>query len=81
MSKVVKVTGAEVVISHNKEYLKVNPSELNFVPKLGDEVEVHKVDGEIIVIKVEDKKDDKININIVNENNAMQNQSQVVHTQ
>lgn len=26
MSKVVKVTGAEVVISHNKEYLKVNPS-------------------------------------------------------
>ncbi|MBZ4299749.1 TM2 domain-containing protein, partial [Streptococcus pneumoniae] len=63
MSKVVKVTGAEVVISHNKEYLKVNPSELNFVPKLGDEVEVHKVDGEIIVIKVEDKKDDKININ------------------
>ncbi|CKE82524.1 hypothetical protein [Streptococcus pneumoniae] len=69
MSKVVKVTGAEVVISHNKEYLKVNPSELNFVPKLGDEVEVHKVDGEIIVIKVEDKKDDKININIVNENN------------
>ncbi|HGK7251637.1 TPA: hypothetical protein VVJ68_001137 [Streptococcus pneumoniae] len=73
MSKVVKVTGAEVVISHNEEYLKVNPSELNFVPKLGDEVEVHKVDGEIIVIKVKDKKDDKININIVNENNAMQN--------
>lgn len=34
MSKVVKVTGAEVVISHNEEYLKVNPSELNFVPKL-----------------------------------------------
>ncbi|CWH18523.1 hypothetical protein [Streptococcus pneumoniae] len=65
MSKVVKVTGAEVVISHNKEYLKVNPSELNFVPKLGDEVEVHKVDGEIIVIKVEDKKDDKINIRLV----------------
>lgn len=27
------------------------------------------------------KKDDKININIVNENNAVQNQSQVVHTQ
>lgn len=73
MSKVVKVTGAEVVISHNEEYLKVNPSELNFVPKLGDEVEVHKVDGEIIIIKVEDKKDDKININIVNENNAVQN--------
>ena len=81
MSKVVKVTGAEVVISHNEEYLKVNPSELNFVPKLGDEVEVHKVEGEIIIIKVEDKKDDKININIVNENNAVQNQSQVVHTQ
>ncbi|MBZ4249331.1 TM2 domain-containing protein, partial [Streptococcus pneumoniae] len=54
---------------------------MNFVPKLGDEVEDHKVDGEIIVIKVKDKKDDKININIVNENNAMQNQSQVVHTQ
>ncbi len=45
MSKVVKVTGSEVVISHNEEYLKINPSELNFVPKLGDEVEVHKVDG------------------------------------
>lgn len=75
MSKVVKVTGAEVVISHNEEYLKISPSELNFVPKLGDEVEVHKVDGEIIIIKVEDKKDDKININIVNENNAVQNQS------
>ena len=81
MAKIVKVTDAEVTIAHNEEYIKVNPSELNFVPQLGDEVEIHKVDDEIIVIKAEQKKDDKININIVNENNAVQNQSQVVNTQ
>lgn len=81
MAKIVKVTGTEVTIAHNEEYIKVNPSELNFVPQLGDEVEIHKVDDEIIIIKAEQKKDDKININIVNENNSVQNQSQVVHTQ
>ena len=81
MAKIVKVTGAEVTIAHNEEYIKVNPSELNFVPQLGDEVEVHKVDDEIIIIKAEQKKDDKFNISIVNENNAVQNQSQVVNTQ
>jgi len=59
----------------------LSPSELNFVPQLGDEVEVHKVDGEIIVMKKDSEKDDKINISIVNENNAIQNQSQVVNTQ
>ena len=81
MAKIVKVTGTEVTIAHNEEYIKVNSSELNFVPQLGDEVEIHKVDDEIIVIKTEQKKDDKINISIVNENNAVQNQSQVVNTQ
>lgn len=81
MAKIIKVTGAEVTIAHNEEYIKVNPSELNFVPQIGDEVEIHKVDDEIIVIKTEQKKDDKINISIVNENNAVQNQSQVVNTQ
>ena len=39
---------------------------MNFVPKLGDEVEVHKVDDEIIIIKAEEKKDDNVKINIVN---------------
>lgn len=51
------------------------------IPKLGDEVEVHKVDDEIIIIKSEEKKDDNVKINIVNENNSSQNQSQVVYTQ
>ena len=81
MAKIVKVTGTEVIISNNEEYLKIIPSELNFVPKLGDEVEVHKVDDEIIIIKAEEKKDDNVNINIVNENNFSQNQSHVVYTQ
>ena len=81
MAKIIKVTGVEVTIAHDEEYIKVNPSELDFVPQLGDEVEVYKVDDEIVVIKTEQKKDDKINISIVNENNAIQNQSQVVNTQ
>lgn len=81
MAKIIKVTGAEVTIAHNEEYIKINPSELSFVPQLGDEVEVHKVDEEIIVMKKDNKEDDKINISIVNENNAVQKQSQVVHTQ
>jgi TM2 domain family protein len=81
MAKIVKVTGTEVTIAHNEEYIKLNPSELSFVPQLGDEVEVHKVDEEIIVMKKDNKEDDKINISIVNENNAVQSQSQVVHTQ
>ena len=82
MAKIVKVTGTEVIISNNEEYLKINPSELNFVPKLGDEVEVHKVDDEIIIIKAEEKKDDNININIVNENNSSQiNHKSFIHKQ
>lgn len=81
MAKIIKVTGAEVTIAHNEEYIKINPSELSFIPQLGDEVEVHKVDEEIIVMKKDNKEDDKINISIVNENNAVQNQSQVVNTQ
>lgn len=81
MAKIIKVTGSEVTIAHNEEYIKLNPSELSFVPQLGDEVEVHKVDEEIIVMKKDKKEDDKINISIVNENNAVQNQSQVVNTQ
>ncbi|MCY7192533.1 TM2 domain-containing protein [Streptococcus gallolyticus] len=80
MGKIIKVTGTEVTIANDDDYLKINPSELDFVPKVGDEVEVHKLEDEIIITKIEPKKDDKININIVNENNAVQNQSQVVNT-
>lgn len=80
MGKIIKVTGTEVTIANDDDYLKVNPSELDFVPRVGDEVEIYKLEDEIIITKIEHKKDDKININIVNENNAVQNQSQVVNT-
>lgn len=77
MGKIIKVTGTEVTIANDDDYLKINPSELDFVPKVGDEVEVHKLEDEIIITKIEPKKDDKFNINIVNENN---DHSQVVNT-
>jgi len=38
MAKIIKVTGAEVTIANDEEYIKVNSSELDFVPQLGDEV-------------------------------------------
>lgn len=56
MGKIIKVTGTEVTIANDDDYLKINPSELDFVPKVGDEVEVHKLEDEIIITKIEPKK-------------------------
>lgn len=71
MKKIVKANGTEVVIFDEitNEYSKFPPSDFNFVPQVGDLVEVHQFDGEVIINKIKaPSSDDKININIVNEN-------------
>ncbi|WP_105129271.1 TM2 domain-containing protein [Streptococcus suis] len=83
MKKIIKATGTDVVIfdDQTEEYLKLIPADFNFVPQVGDVVEVHKLENEYIINKVElkEKSDDRININIVNENNST-NSSQNVNT-
>lgn len=48
MQKIIKTTGSDVVIfdEHKNDYLTLNASDLNFVPQVGDEVEVHIVNEE-----------------------------------
>lgn len=71
MKKIVKANGAEVVIFDEvtNEYSKLQPSDFDFVPQVGDLVEVHQFDDEVIINKIKAlSSEDKININIVNEN-------------
>lgn len=73
MSKVIKVTGQKISIgTDNGEIKEVSPESLNFVPKVGDEVEVFESEQESIIIKKETKKEtikgEGININVNNSN-------------
>lgn len=78
MSKIIKITGQKISIGmDNGEIKEVSPDNLNFVPKVGDEVETFESENELIIIKKE-KKDSMhngngININVNNSNNAVPN--------
>lgn len=64
-------TDVEVKIAKDDgAYLDVDRTSLNFLPEVGQVVEVHKIDDEIIVNQVKEDSQEKININIDNTNTS-----------
>ncbi len=74
MSKIIKVTGQKVSIgTDNGEIKEVSPDDLNFIPKVGDIVDIFESEQETIIIKREEQKKENnklegININVSNSN-------------
>lgn len=73
MAKIIKLEENKVVIAKDDETIvRVDYDTLSFRPFVGDEVEIYQ-DGESYIVNEIIRKndnDDKININIVNENNS-----------
>ncbi|MGO2101380.1 TM2 domain-containing protein [Vagococcus salmoninarum] len=82
MSKIIKLEEEYVVIATQDESIvRARYEWLNFRPQVGDQVEVFEDGDELIVHQATktSKVDDKININIVNENT--QHQTNFAYTQ
>ena len=75
MAKVIKLDFENVVIANeDKSIVRVPYDQIDFKPEIGDNVEVYQ-DGDGFIIHKLDRTtrlEDKININIVNENNSSQ---------
>lgn len=71
MAKIIKINGDVVSIGTKEGGIKeVRTFDLNFVPSIGDEVEIYETENDLIVTKREEKKDNNstsgININVSN---------------
>lgn len=77
MAKIIKVNGDIISIGTNEGGIKeVRKTDINFIPIVGDEVEIYETENDLIVTKKEEKKsnnpDAGININVSNNQNASQ---------
>lgn len=78
MAKIIKIDGEVISIGTDDGGIKeVRKTDINFEPKIGDEVEVFETENNIIVSKKETKKSDEnnnggININVSNNQNVGQ---------
>lgn len=77
MAKIIKVNGDIVSIGTNEGGIKeVRTTDINFTPKVGDEVEIYETETDLIVTKKEEKRsnssDAGININVSNNQTASQ---------
>lgn len=74
MKKIIKIEGEEILIgcSDSNEIITTKKQNLNFMPTISDEVEVFGT-GDDMVIHKKEKKEEKFNINIVNEQSNNQN--------
>lgn len=77
MAKIIKINGEIVSIGTKEGGIKeVRTSDLNFVPSIGDEVEIYETENNLIVTKKEEKKDNNstsgININVSNNQTSAQ---------
>ncbi len=77
MAKIIKINGDVVSIGTKEGGIKeVRTSDLNFVPSVGDEVEIYETENDLIVTKKEEKKDNNsssgININVSNNQTSSQ---------
>jgi len=74
MSKIIKINDQIVLIGTDSGSIKeVRKDDLDFEPKVGDEVELFETESNLIVTKKENKNDfktDGININVSNNNSA-----------
>jgi TM2 domain-containing membrane protein YozV len=82
MAKIIKLEGEIVSIGADDGGIdEVRLSDLQFIPQIGDEVEVFKTENQIIVTKIEKKMESAnsgININVQNTNTVPQ-QNMYVH--
>lgn len=76
MAKIIKINGDIVSIGTNDGGIKeVRSTDINFTPSVGDEVEIFETEGNLIVTKKEEKKENTnsgININVSNNQNGGQ---------
>ena len=78
MSKIIKIDNDVIFIGTNNGSIKqVRTSDINFTPKIGDEVDVYETENEVIVTKKEKHKENDnlssgININVSNNQNGAQ---------
>lgn len=77
MAKIIKITGDIISIGTNEGGIKeVRTTDINFVPNVGDEVEIYETENNLIITKKEDKKDINngggININVSNNQTGVQ---------
>lgn len=76
MAKIIKINGDIVSIGTNDGGIKeVRTTDINFIPNVGDEVEIYETEGDLIVTKKEEKKEPNnsgININVSNNQNVGQ---------
>lgn len=75
MARVIKINGDIVSIGTNDGGIKeVRMDDINFIPNIGDEVEIFETEGDLVVTKKEEKKDNNsgININVSNNQNSGQ---------
>lgn len=75
MSKIIKVAEEIVSIGTDNGAIKqVRKADLDFEPKIGDEVEIYETESDVIITKKEVKKAEPkgegININVSNNNNT-----------
>ncbi|EOB3450384.1 TM2 domain-containing protein [Enterococcus lactis] len=81
MAKIVKLEQAEVIIATDeKEIIRVPYEELDWRPEVHDEVEVFKDGDSLIITRVKNNSnsaEDKIHINIVNDNTQNQQVSTI----
>lgn len=71
MAKIIKVSEEVISIGTNEGGIKeVRKSDINFIPNVGDEVEVYETENDLIITKKEEKRDNNsnsgININVSN---------------
>ena len=74
MKKIIKIEEEQILLgcSNSNEIITIKKQNLNFMPQIGDEVEVFGTGDDMVVHKKE-KKEEKFNINIVNEQSNNQN--------
>lgn len=77
MAKIIKVTAEVVSIGTNDGGIKeIRMADINFVPNVGDEVEIYETEKDLIVTKKESKQENNnnsgININVSNNQNGNQ---------
>lgn len=77
MAKIIKVNEDVVSIGTNDGGIKeVRKTDINFIPNVGDEVEIYETENDLIVTKKEEKRDNNsnsgININVSNNQSGLQ---------
>lgn len=73
MAKVIRINGDIVSIGTNDGGIKeVRTSDINFVPVVGDEVEIYETENDLVITKKEavNNQNAGININVSNQNGA-----------